>query len=221
MKTTKTYSIDQTLYDAFDTLATEKNINKSSFFEDVIKKYLKDNNLEIIGEDYQLKSDDTYIVTVLSRNDKICNLSNGDKIQRRLFYDLFKPVIGVDPNEFFSRSDKVLEEVFNKVKTINPDDVGNINCVPTNELYNKSLFNEIKPDSEIESIITESDDDIKELFKINFNYKTEYRKYSKKEICDIIIKLKKLTFENDTYSDNLRNLLVDIYTNYKENLLIV
>ena len=60
MKTTKTYSIDELLYEAFDILANEKNINKSSFFEDVIKKYLKDNNLEIIGEDYQLKSDDSF-----------------------------------------------------------------------------------------------------------------------------------------------------------------
>ena len=84
MKTVKTYSIDEMLYDAFDTLATEKNINKSSFFEDAIKKYLKENNLEIVGEDYQLKTDDSYIVTILSQNDKTCNLSNGDKIKRRL-----------------------------------------------------------------------------------------------------------------------------------------
>jgi len=224
MKTIKTYSIDETLYNAFDTLATEKNINKSSFFEDAIKKYLKENNLEIVGEDYRLKTNDAYIVTILSQNDKMCNLSNGDKIQRGLFYDLFMPVDGVDPDEFFGRSNKVLEEVFSKVKTLNPDEVGDINCVPTNELYRKSLFNSInsetKSDNCIVSIIKETAEDVKELFNMNHNYHTkEYFKYTKREICEIIIKLKKMKFDMDNSSDNLRNLLVDIYVIYKDTII--
>jgi len=224
MKTIKTYSIDETLYDAFDTLASEKNINKSSFFEDAIKKYLKENNLEIVGEDYRLKTNDAYIVTILSQNDKICNLSSGDKIQRRLFYDLFMPVDGVNPEEFFGSNNKVLEDVFNKVKKLNPDDVGDINCVPTNEFYSKDLFNVINTENksdDIVSTIKESAEDVKELFKINYNYKSkEYLNCSKLEICDIIIKLKIMTFEYDNSSDNLRNLLVDIYTIYKDTLII-
>lgn len=42
MKMTKTYSIEESLYNIFDSLTSEKNINKSSFFEDAIKKYIKD-----------------------------------------------------------------------------------------------------------------------------------------------------------------------------------
>ena len=49
----------------------------------------------------------TYIVTILSISNEICNLSNGSKIDRKLFYNIFKPVVGVVPNEFFSSSNKV------------------------------------------------------------------------------------------------------------------
>lgn len=224
MKTTKTYSIEESLYDSFDNFANENNLNKSSFFEDAIKKYLSDNELEVIGIDYELKTDSNYIVTLLSQNKIVCNLKNGDKIQRTLFYDIFKPVIGVDPNEFFSRTASIFEDILNKVKNDVTDVFPDSLVSHTKNIKTYDTNHEIKIDikSPITSIsdANEIDEQVTELSHINTDFRNlEYLTKSKFDICKIIVKLKLMNFYDDKKSEELRDLLIHIYTEHKDTIL--
>lgn len=118
MKVTKTYSIDESLFEIFDSLTNEKNINKSSFIEDVIKKYIKDNDMDTINKQYISKSDPDHIVTVLQQDQTYYILDDGSKIQRILFLHLFKPFTGVDTEDFFSKTNYVFEDIVEHIKKI-------------------------------------------------------------------------------------------------------
>jgi hypothetical protein len=138
MKTTKTYSIEESLYNAFDSLANQKNINKSSFFEEYIKKFLRDNDLEFIDKVYVLKTDTTKMVTVLTQDTTTYTLSDGSKINKILFMTLFEEFTGVDPNEFFSKTDIILQNIADKIKTI---DESKIPGGSIDKLINARKFN--------------------------------------------------------------------------------
>jgi hypothetical protein len=124
MKTTKTYSIDEAIYNAFDSLTSQKNINKSSFIEECIKKFLKENDIDFIDKLYVLKDDPTTVVTVISQDSTYYFLDNGSKIQKILFMQIFKEHEYVDPNSFFSKSDNVLKDLGDKIKQIDVSKVG-------------------------------------------------------------------------------------------------
>ena len=67
MKIQKTYSIEESIYNAFDSLTNEKNINKSLFIEEYIKKFLKDNDMDFVDKLYYLREKPDHIVRVTSQ----------------------------------------------------------------------------------------------------------------------------------------------------------
>jgi hypothetical protein len=103
-KITKTYSIDQKIYEAFEQVAEEKNINKSSFIEGCINKYLDQNNKGFVDKVYVLKTDPKYGVTIKRQDDTFYYLNDGSKIPIILFMQMYKEVEQVNPNEFFNNS---------------------------------------------------------------------------------------------------------------------
>lgn len=127
------FNITEHLYRSFDAITTEKNINKNIFLEESIIELLKKHNLYIIDKRYSLITDETYIVNVLYEENNTYILSDGSKIIKRLFEQLFKEYNGVDPNEFFNSSINVFDTLISKivneekeierdVKTVDPKD---------------------------------------------------------------------------------------------------
>lgn len=102
-KITKTYSIDEKIYEAFEQVAGEKNINKSSFIEGCINKYLGDNNMGHVDKVYVLKTDPSYGVTIKRQDDTFYYLNDGSKIPIILFMQMYREVDQVQPNEFFRK----------------------------------------------------------------------------------------------------------------------
>ena len=104
-KITKTYSVDQKIYEAFDQVAEEKNINKSSFIENCINKFLDDNSMGHVDRVYVSRVNPGYSVTIKRSDDTFYYLNDDSKISKILFMQSFKEVEQVDPNEFFNNSD--------------------------------------------------------------------------------------------------------------------
>lgn len=103
-KITKTYSIDDKIYEAFEQVASEKSINKSSFIEGCINKYLDDNRMGFVDKVYVLKTDPTYGIKIKRQDDTFYYLNDGSKIPIILFMQMYKEVDQVNPNEFFNSS---------------------------------------------------------------------------------------------------------------------
>lgn len=103
-KITKTYSVDQRIYEAFDQVADENNINKSSFIEGCINKYVNENKREFVNKVYVLKTDPEYSTTIISRDDTFYFLKDGSKIPIILFMQMYKEIEEVEADKFFTES---------------------------------------------------------------------------------------------------------------------
>lgn len=103
-KITKTYSIDEKIYEAFDQVADQNNINKSSFIEGCINKYLTENNKSFVNKVYILKSNPEYTASIIAQDDTFYYLKDGSKIPIILFMQMYKEVDEVDANKFFTES---------------------------------------------------------------------------------------------------------------------
>jgi hypothetical protein len=99
-KITKTYSVDQKIYEAFEQVADENNINKSSFIEGCINKYLNDNNKGYTGKIYVLKTNPMSVVSIRKQDDTFCYLNDGSKIPIILFMQAYKEVDASNFNEY-------------------------------------------------------------------------------------------------------------------------
>jgi hypothetical protein len=99
-KITKTYSVDQKIYEAFEQVADENNINKSSFIEGCINKYLNDNNRGYTDKIYVLKTNPTSVVSIRKQDDTFCYLNDGSKIPIILFMQAYKEVDASNFNEY-------------------------------------------------------------------------------------------------------------------------
>jgi metal-responsive CopG/Arc/MetJ family transcriptional regulator len=92
-KITKTYSIDQKIYETFNQITEQKNINKSSFIEKCINNYINENKSVEFGNMYKSKYDENYRVSISSEDNNFYYLSNGSRIEKNLFkmtFDLIK-----------------------------------------------------------------------------------------------------------------------------------
>ena len=98
-KTTKTYSVDQKIFETFDNLTEEKNINKSSFIENCINKFIDDNNMGFIDKKYVLKTNSNYVVSIKRKDDTFYYLNDGSKIPIILFMQMYKETDQLDFNE--------------------------------------------------------------------------------------------------------------------------
>jgi hypothetical protein len=103
-KVTKTYSVDEKIFEAFDNLAEEKNINKSSFIENCINKFVDDNNMGFVDKKYVLKTNPDYVVSVKRKDDTFYYLNDGSKIPIILFMQMYKETNGTAG---FERYDKI------------------------------------------------------------------------------------------------------------------
>ena len=108
-KITKTYSINDKIYEAFEQVSDEKNINKSSFIEGCINKYLEDNNRYGVNKKYVLKTDPNYKVSINRQDDTFYYLSDGSKMPIILFMQMYKEIEQV--NEFNGNSNEVQRNV--------------------------------------------------------------------------------------------------------------
>jgi hypothetical protein len=212
MKTTKTYSIDESLYSAFDLLTTEKNINKSSFIEDLIKKYLKDNDMDFIDKVYESRFDPTNIVKVLTEDSTYYMLDDGSKIQKILFLHNFKEINGVDPVDFFKKSEiSIAHSLAKQIKDISLDKIEDDNFETKIVVKEEQKCYDFR----------KADDSEKDLHIIEHNFKNkEYLKYDKTKICETIIKLKLMHFELNPTCEILREVLIEAFTNYKDTMVI-
>ena len=113
-KITKTYSVDQKIYEAFDNITEEKSINKSSFIEGCINKFLDENNMGHVDKVYVSRVDPGYAVTIKRKDDTFYYLSDGSKISIIFFMQTFKEVEQVEPNEFFNGSGSVIKDFLSK-----------------------------------------------------------------------------------------------------------
>lgn len=110
-KITKTYSIDEGTYRLFEQACKKNNINKSSYIENCIKKYLRDNLGYDDEELYYLRENENYVVTITDRDDTYFQLSDGSTIPQILFYQTFKQVEKVDPERFFGVNKTPVEKM--------------------------------------------------------------------------------------------------------------
>jgi hypothetical protein len=103
-KITKTYSVEQRIYEAFEQVADENNINKSSFIEGCINKYVTENKREFVNKVYILKTNPEYTTTIIAKDDTFYFLKDGSKIPIILFLQMYKEVDEVNADKFFSES---------------------------------------------------------------------------------------------------------------------
>ncbi len=230
MKTTKTYSIEESIYRAFDSLTTEKNINKSSFIEDIIKKFLKDNDMDYIDKLYSLRADPSRVVTVISQDSTYYTLDDGSKIQKVLFMLIFKECEPINPNEFFNKSNTIFEKLAEDIKKIDASKIDT--NIKINEEFKEfnvnnvtSIFDNMKKDSAIwEPYRFKTEcmrDQVDLLYRINDKYKTgryviEMNDSYIKDVCFDLIDLMKLEFSNGEKEYDLQQLLINILTGYKD-----
>lgn len=99
-KITKTYSVDEKIYEAFEQVADSKNINKSSFIEGCINKYLEDNNRHGVSKVFELKTDPNYKVSIMRQDDTFYYLNDGSKMPIILFMQMYRETSQV--NDEFS-----------------------------------------------------------------------------------------------------------------------
>jgi hypothetical protein len=227
MKTTKTYSIEESIYRAFDSLTTEKNINKSSFIEDSIKKFLKDNDMDFIDKLYSLRADPSRVVTVISQDSAYYILDDGSKIQKILFMLIFKECDPINPNEFFNKSNPIFEKLVEDIKKIDASKIDtNIKINEEFKEFNvnnvSSIFDNMKKNSNIWGTYRTEfrKEQVDILNKINDKYKTgryviEMNDSYIKDVCFDIIDLMKLEFSNGEKEYDLQQLLINILAGYK------
>lgn len=211
MKTTKSYSIEESIYNAFDSLTTEKNINKSSFFEEVIRKFLKDNDMDFVDKLYSLKTNPGHVVTVVSQDSTYYILNDGSRIQKILFMQIFKECDSVDPEKFFNKTNPFLEKIVEKIKNIDESKI------KSPELKEDTFFDDIshKIFSNDEIIKRQN---ISRLIEIDKNFRTgKYLTSDIKEICYDLIDLLKLNFNTHDGNYDLQQFLIKNLTSYKND----
>ena len=211
MKTTKSYSIEESIYNAFDSLTTEKNINKSSFFEEVIRKFLKDNDMDFVDKLYSLKTNPGHVVTVVSQDSTYYILNDGSRIQKILFMQIFKECDAVDPEKFFNKTNPFLEKIVEKIKNIDESKI------KSPELKEDTFFDDIShkifSDNEIIKM-----QNIHRLIEIDKNFRTgKYLTSDIKEICYDLIDLLKLNFNTHDGNYDLQQFLIKNLTRYKND----
>ena len=223
------FNITEHLYRSFDAITTEKNINKNIFLEESIIELLKKHNLYIIDKRYSLITDETYIVNVLYEENNTYILSDGSKIIKRLFEQLFKEYNGVDPNEFFNSSINVFDTLISKivneekeierdVKTVDPKDFFDSTQLNLTD-FQKFNLNEIKS-KPLKFNDFESDDDLirKKMVKILGIKKLvdskEYYSKNKEELKKIIGELSDIKFMDNSNSVLINSLYKDLISFY-------
>ena len=138
MKIRQTYSIEESIFNAFDSLTSERNINKSSFIEEGIRKFLKENDMDFIDKLYCLKTNQNHIVTVISQDKSYYTLDDGSKIQKILFMQIFEEIAPVKPEDFFEKSSKHIENIIEKIKGIDETKIEeNVSYSNNNQLKEK------------------------------------------------------------------------------------
>lgn len=214
MKTQKSYTIEENVYAAFDSLTTERNINKSSFIEDCIKKFLKKNDMDFVDKLYSLKTNPDHIVTVLSQDLTYYILDDGSKIQKILFMQIFKECESVNPNEFFNKSIPIFENLAEKIKNIDESKVDDFSKSSTK--YIEDLIEQSHRYFSGSNIKVPTRENIDKLDQINNNFKSG-KILDIKDICYNLVDLMKLDFIPSSKEHSLQYLLIDILTKKKDN----
>jgi len=210
MKTTKTYSIEESIFNAFDSLTSERNINKSSFIEESIRKFLKDNDMDFVDKLYCLKTNQNHIVTVISQDKSYYTLDDGSKIQKILFMQIFEEIIPVKPEYFFEKSSKHIENIIEKIKEIDETKIEDVPYSSINKFKEKYPI-DTKDHSEIEkknSII---------LNEINSRYRSgDFINKDRFDLCTVLAELKKIYFTTQKEIE-MQDFLIGKITQYKDS----
>lgn len=208
MKTQKFYTIEESVYNAFDSLTTDKNINKSSFIEDCIKNFLKDNDMDFVDKLYSLKENPSHTVTVLSQDLSFYFLSDGSKMQKILFMQCFKECAPINPDEFFSKTNAVLENIAEKIKHIDESKVPDF---PNVTASLDSIFDIYENRYGVERAKEIRRADVELLNEINNNYKAgEYSNKDALQLCEVLLCVMQLNFKPGEKEYELQQLLINI-----------
>ena len=218
MKTTKTYSIEESIYKAFDSLTTERNINKSSFFEDIIRKFLKDNDMDFVDKLYSLITNPSYTATVISKDDNFYFLNDGAKIPVILFMQTFKECDSINPEKFFNKSVPIFENIVEKIKKIDESKISN-GSTSLNTLFDKMKMNDYENKYGIEHLKEIRRKEYELLNEIDRNYKNgAYINMSKTELCEVILHVMQLNFSPGEKEYDLQQLLINILVKQKNSV---
>jgi len=111
MKTTKSFSIEDTIYKKFESICDTKSINKSLFLQNAIKKFVDDNYDINILDSFKLKNSDD--------NDfqKVSKSYWDESFEKR--YVVFENGNQLDIDTFdklYEKIDKTVASVFNYIK---------------------------------------------------------------------------------------------------------
>lgn len=131
-KITRTFSIEEKLYDKFELMCKSKGINKSKILQDAIKNFIGQ-NYEINKKlSYKLKYDEnSEPIHIIDKDLDFFILDNGNKINIFDFEILYE--------EFDDYVSKVLNELQNKNNIENENETENVEVDPN--ILNSTVFN--------------------------------------------------------------------------------
>lgn len=222
MKIQKTYYIEESISNAFDSLTTERKINKSSFIEDIIKKFLKDNDMDFIDKLYSLKTNPNHIVTVTSQDSIYYYLNDGSKIQKILFMQIFKECEAVNPTEFFNKYTTIFENLGEKIKSIDETKVEDFpkKSHSSFESILDKMEDIYKNSTENSVLKIIKQEEIDKLNDINKRYKSgEFINKSRLEICEVLVHLMQFNFKYGESEYELQQSLIEIFNKLKDSAI--
>lgn len=230
--TTKTFSIDNKLYERFELICKTKKMNKSKVIQDAIRKFISENSDIDTNTYYRLKLDvNSELVKIDKKEDDFILLSNGNRLNIFDFEMLYE---SQGPNV-----DKVLYDLINErstllnVKLINNDDIVD-SSILENHIMSKEHAESIKK-TFMNVDMSKVEDDKKTIVRevdpnestINFDNSTIEdkieqlkEKYSITEKLDIVKRIKEKRTELTEFSNKelkqfdlnkLENILSYIY----------
>jgi hypothetical protein len=176
--------------------------------------------MDFVDKLYCLKTNPDHIVTVISQDSTYYILDDGSKIQRILFMQIFKELSPINPDEFFSKSNPILENIAEEIKNIKISDY----IVNDEQFYkDKTKIQNIK----ISDYIVNDEQFYKDktkiqninlLNEINNNYNSsKYLTADIKEIYYDLIYLQNLIFDTNEKEYDLQQLLIKNLTEYKND----
>jgi len=155
-KITKTYSIEEQIFNRFDEICRQKNINRSKFIEKKINEFILENWSVDQNKMYSLPGSDDYVKIVdtnIENGNGYVKLNNGNKLKLADFELMYTEEV-IDPDNFLNLG-AFNESLISATNEIEVDDyIKNDHVEILAENLNKSYLNSdsLPPISELNKI---------------------------------------------------------------------
>ena len=210
MKTTKTFSIEEDIYEKFEDICKFKGMNKSNIIQKSIKQFIVDNYEIDKNINYRIKGDkNDDILQIINKEDNYIILSNGNKIDIYTFEKIYERA-NIDVENVLKQINKNINHDAD-VDVIDPDflnkpsiNIQNAKNIIENIDIKKNLESEAKGELKTKITINEDSiiDDEDNLFTYDFLSKSdtktinEHNKKKEQEILNEVIYNSLLTENN-------------------------